>query len=180
MSDTSVAYTGTARFFHWLTVLCVLTMIPAGLLMLRIGSGSLQNFLFDFHRSMGVVLFVITAFRLAYRITHKPAPLPADIPALQKGAAHLVHVILYGFLLINPLIGWIGTSAYGAAIKVFGLFTLPPIIAKDKAFATTVLEVHQVMGWIFTAAVVVHIAAALFHHFIKHDGILLRMTRGQT
>ena len=154
-------------------------MVPAGLLMLRVGPGALQNFLFDFHRSMGVVLFVITALRLVYRLAHKPAPLPEEMPLIQKGVAHLVHIILYGFLLVSPIIGWIGTSAYGAAIKVFGIFTLPPIVAKDRALATTVLEIHQVMGWIFTAAVVAHIAAALFHHFVKRDGILLRMTHGR-
>ncbi len=179
MTETPApAYTTTARIFHWLTAAGVLLMIPAGLAMLRVSGGPLQNFLFDFHRSMGVALFIITVLRLIYRINHRPAPLPADMPASQKFAAHAVHALLYGILLASPIIGWIGTSAYGAAIKVFWTVTLPPIVAKDKPTADLFLGLHQYLGWIMTAAVLAHISAALYHHFIKRDGVLLRMVRG--
>lgn len=172
------AYSATARFLHWLTVLAVFAMVPAGLAMLRVGPGALQNFLFDFHRSMGVALFCVTIIRLIYRFMNPPAPLPDDIPAIQRFAAWTVHALLYVILLATPIIGWIGTSAFGAPIRVFGLFTLPAIVAKDKAMADLFLGLHQWIGWILIAALSVHIAAALYHHLVRQDDVLVRMTRG--
>lgn len=176
--DRTPAYTGTARFLHWLTAIAVLSMVPAGLAMLRIGPGGLQNFLFDYHRSVGVVLFAITAIRLLYRIVTPPVPLPDTIPALQRMAASATHTLLYTILLASPIIGWIGTSAYGAPIRVFSLFTLPPIVAKDKDMADLFLGAHEWLGWTMTALVCLHISAALYHQFVRRDGVLSRMLKG--
>ncbi len=175
MADNSERYSLIARSIHWLTALLVLCMVPAGLVMIRIDSGSLQNQLFDFHRSVGVTLMVLTVLRLLYRLTHKPAPLPEDMPVWQVWAARATHVFLYGFLLVNPFVGWVATSAYGAAISVFGLFTMPAIVAKDRALADQLFSVHMALGLLFTAAVLLHIGAALYHGIIRKDGVLSRM-----
>jgi len=118
---------------------------------------------------------VLTLIRLVYRLTHKPAPLPDSMPGWQKFAARVTHVFLYGFLLINPLVGWVATSAYGAAISVFGFFTMPAIVEKDRALADQLFQIHLALGLLFTAAVLLHIAAALYHGLIRRDGVLSRM-----
>lgn len=178
MQDGEVAYGPVARTFHWVTAALVLTMIAAGLAMLRVPGGALQNFLFDYHRSCGVVLFVITLARLLWRLTHAPAPLEPEIPVLQRVVAHTVHALLYASLLLQPIVGWIGTSAYGAPIKVFWLVTLPPIVDKNKEMADTYLGLHEVFGLVITGLVLAHIGGALFHHFIQRDRTLMRMVRG--
>ena len=66
MAEVNDRYSLAARTIHWLTVLMVFAMVPAGLTMIRIGGGPLQNQLFDFHRSVGVVLMVLTLIWLAY------------------------------------------------------------------------------------------------------------------
>jgi len=175
MADVVERYSLVARSIHWLSALMVLTMVPAGLVMIRIEGGSLQNQLFDFHRSVGIVLMILTIFRLAYRLTHAPAPLPDSMLVLQKFAAKATHVFLYGFLLVNPFLGWVATSAYGAKISVFGLFTMPAIMAKDRALSEQLFQVHLVLGLLFTAAVLLHIAAAFYHGLIRRDGVLGRM-----
>ncbi|ASP35823.1 MULTISPECIES: cytochrome b [Stappiaceae] len=175
MARSEERYSLVARAIHWLTALMVLTMVPAGLVMIRIDGGALQNQLFDFHRSVGIVLMILTVFRLAYRLTHKPAPLPDSMPGWQKLAASATHVFLYGFLLINPFLGWVATSAYGAKISVFGLFTMPAIVAKDRALSEQLFQIHLILGLLFTLAVLMHIAAALYHGFIRRDGVLSRM-----
>ena len=175
MSESSGRYSLFARSIHWLTAFLVLTMVPAGLIMIRIGGGPLQNQLFDFHRSVGVVLMALTVIRLIYRLSHKPAPLPDDIPVWQRFASSVTHWFLYGFLIVNPFIGWVATSAYGAAISVFGIFTMPAIVAKDRELASQLFTVHEVLGLLFTAAVFMHIAAALYHGVVKRDGVLNRM-----
>lgn len=175
MNDNSFRYGGVARLLHWLTAVLVLAMVPAGFIMIRVGPGTLQNSLFDFHRSAGVVLMVLTLVRLFWRLRHPPQPLPASVPIWQRRAAEAVHAGLYGFLLINPLIGWLATSAYGATIKVFGLFSLPPLTGQDRDLATSLFGLHMVLGLALTGLVLLHVAAALHHHFILRDGTLRRM-----
>ncbi|WP_269584004.1 cytochrome b [Roseibium sp. Sym1] len=175
MANAVERYSLIARSIHWLTALMVLTMVPAGLVMIRIEGGALQNQLFDFHRSVGIVLMLLTVLRLAYRLTHPPAPLPDSMPHWQKLAAKATHVFLYGFLLVNPFLGWVATSAYGAKISVFGLYTMPALIAKDRALSEQLFQVHLALGLLFTAAVLLHIAAALYHGLVRRDGVLSRM-----
>lgn len=168
-------YTPMAIAFHWTTAALGLFMVPAGLLMVRLPEGDLQNLLFNLHRSVGVVLFPLVLLRLIYRWRNPPPPLPDDLMAVQKLAAHLNHYALYGLLLLNPLLGWWATSAYGAAINVFWLFELPPLVAQNKPLSETLLMVHRWVGIGIGLLIALHIGAALFHHFIRRDRILLRM-----
>lgn len=171
-------YSVTARIIHWITAAGVLTMVPAGIVMVNIGSGALQNTLFDFHRSMGVVLFVITAVRLMYRFVVPPPPLPSSLPIWQRTLAQSTQGLLYLILLINPLVGWVATSAFGAPISVFNLFVLPPIVAKDQALSEVLFSFHTALGILMAVAIVLHIAGALYHWLIAKDGVFQRMTTG--
>ena len=172
------AYTLSARVFHWVTAALVLSMIPFGIVMLQIGSGPTQDLLFNLHRSIGVVLLPIVVCRLIWRLKHPPLPLPDDIPMFQRGVAHATHWALYLLLIVQPILGWIGTSAYRAPIGVFWLFELPPIWPANRAFSDRVFDVHQVIGLAMSALVCAHISAALFHHFIQKDRVLMRMISG--
>lgn len=174
--DGDFVYSPTARLLHWITAILVLAMVPAGVVMVNVGPGALQNTLFDFHRSTGVLLFVLTAVRLAWRLTHPPAPLPLEIAAWQRIAAKIVHTLLYVILLGSPVLGWVATSAYPAPIPFYGLFTLPPIVSPDRALSERLFAVHQVVGLVFAGLILVHIAAALLHGFVLKDPVLRRMT----
>lgn len=169
------SYTPVAIAFHWTTAALVLFMIPAGLAMVALPEGETQNLLFNLHRSIGVLLFPLVAARLLYRWRHPPPPLPDDLPAIQKFAAHATHYALYGLLLLNPWLGWWATSAYGAAVNVFWLFELPPLVAENKPLSDTLFLFHRSVGITIALLVCMHIGAALFHHFIRRDRILLRM-----
>ena len=168
-------YTTPAIVLHWATAALVLFMIAAGFVMGRIPEGELQNLLFNLHRSIGVVIFPLVLLRLYYRWRNPPPPLPEDLMAVQKLAAHLTHYALYGLLLFNPLLGWWATSAYGAAVNVFWLFELPPIVAQNKPLSETLLMFHGWVGLGIALLIGMHIGAALFHHFIRRDRLLLRM-----
>ena len=137
------AYTLTARTLHWLTASLVLFTLPLGLVIANDWGGPLQDQLYDLHRSIGALLIPIILMRLVYRLGHPPAPLPDDIPPLQQFAANATHWALYGLLIVQPFLGWIGTSAYPARIVVFGLFELPPIWHEDRAFSDQVLFAAQ-------------------------------------
>jgi cytochrome b561 len=168
-------YTGVARLLHWIVAILVLLTIPAGFMLMRLPPGKLQDTLFDLHRSVGVLLFVLVVIRLAWRLGHPPPPLPGDLPTWQHVLSGIVHRLLYLLLLVQPIVGWWGTSAFGAPIKVFWLFQLPPLVAKDEAAAKIILGWHAGIGIALAAIVATHIGAALYHHFVRRDDVLRRM-----
>ena len=180
MSSTAAvpAYTITARVLHWITASLVLLTLPLGLVIANNWGGPLQDPLYNLHRSIGVLILLIVLARVVYRLTHPPAPLPDDIPPLQQLAAKATHWALYALLIVQPFLGWIGTSAYRAPIIVFGLFELPPIWPEDRAFSDRVLFVHGLIGLTIAVLLAAHIGAALHHHFVRRDRILMRMISG--
>jgi cytochrome b561 len=175
---TAPAYTPAARLLHWITAGLVLVLIPMGLIMAELKAGPLQNFLFALHESLGVTLMAIVYIRLAYRLTHPPAPLPPEIPAFYRIAGHTVHYLLYALLAVQPIIGWIATSAYRAPIHFFWLFQLPPIWPENRAFSDAMFWVHFGIGIALAVLICLHVGAGLFHHFIRRDVVLMRMVRG--
>jgi len=177
-ATTVPAYTVTARTLHWLTASLVLCNLPLALVIANDWGGPLQDQLYDLHRSIGALIIPIILVRLLYRLGHPPAPLPDDIPPLQQFAANATHWALYGLLIVQPFLGWIGTSAYRAQVVVFGLFELPPIWPEDRAFSDQVLFAHKFIGLTIALLLAAHIGAALQHHFVRRDGILMRMISG--
>ncbi len=150
-------------------------MLPVGVLLQYAPQGPVQNTLYDLHRSTGVLLLAFAIIRLGYRFAQTPPPLPADIPAIQRHAAAIVHLLLYALLFAIPIVGWWGTSAFGAAITVFWLFELPPLVAKDPALSEQVLALHGWLGLTLTGLIGLHAGAALHHHLVRKDETLRRM-----
>jgi cytochrome b561 len=136
----------------------------------------LQDGLYNAHRSLGVLVLALMLVRLGYRLMRGvPAPEPT-LSSLQRGVSHLVHIGLYVLLIAQSFIGWVATSAYGAAISVFGLFTLPAIVAKDQELSKPLFLAHEVIGFILAGLVLLHIAAAFYHFLVRGDRVLQRMT----
>jgi cytochrome b561 len=172
------AYTPVARLLHWVTAALVLTLIPVGLIMVHLlKAGPAQDFLFALHESLGVTVMAIVYFRIAYRVTHPPAPLPPEIPDFYRIAGQSVHYLLYALLAVQPILGWIGTSAFRAPVHFFWI-ELPPIWPENRAFSDRVFWVHLAIGLAIAALVCLHAGAGLFHHFIRRDVVLMRMLRG--
>jgi cytochrome b561 len=181
MSDafaTAPGYTPTARALHWIVAALMLTMIPIGIAMANADFGAAQSTLYHLHRSIGAILLPLMLVRLVYRLANPPPPLPNDIPAAQRLAAHAVHWALYAAVIGQAVVGWIATSAYRAPIMVFWLFELPPIWRVDQPFAEAMFQVHRNLGILIVILLAAHIGAALFHHFIRKDRVLMRMVSG--
>lgn len=175
--DSRDGYSLPARLLHWLTAIIVIGLIPAGLYMVRANPGPFPDALYELHRSFGLLLLPIMLLRLTYRVAHPPPALPHDIPVIQRGLAHIVHGALYALLIVQPLVGWIATSAYRAPIEVFGLFELPPIWQQDRPFSETMFAVHKALGITIAILAFMHIGGALYHQFVRKDDVLMRMVR---
>ena len=175
----ALGYSAVARTFHWVTAALVLTMLPIGIAMATFDLGpAVEDPLYHIHRSIGALVLVITVGRLTYRLFNPAPPLPVDMPAWQHFAALATHWGLYAFLIVQPIVGWIATSAYRAPTLFFWLFELPPIWQEDRAFSEAMFVVHRAMGITIAILVCVHIGAALYHHFVLKDRVLARMVSG--
>lgn len=176
------SYSGVARALHWVTALAVFAMIPVGVVMSYRGNvlnlwDGLTNALYSGHKLMGFLILWLTAGRLIYRLLHGAPPDEPTLRWWERAASHLVHWLLYGLLLVVPMLGWIGVSLY-PALGIFDLFNLPALTSPDEATAQRVLGIHGKLALLLGALAVMHIGAALFHHLIRKDGVLRRMLPG--
>ena len=107
-----------------------------------------------------------------------PAPHASLLP-WQRVASQAVHHLLYLLIFLVPLLGWAGTSAFGAPIVVFGLFTLPPLLAENQDLSDSILAWHQLAAFTLAGLAVVHVLGALSHVLIWRDGVVSRMLPGR-
>lgn len=160
---------------HWATALIGLTVVVLAL-MHEFADGKLvRAVLLDGHRAFGVLVLALTLARLFFRVRHHPLPLAVSASLLHRIAIGTMHLALYGLLLAVPLLGWALTNAQGHTVSLFGLLRLPAVVEGDPDLADELGEIHEWAAWLLIGAVALHAAAALWHHFIRRDPVLLSM-----
>lgn len=169
------AYTRTAIALHWLIALLILAALPLGLTMTGMDLSPQKLKFYAWHKWLGVTLFGLAALRLLWRAGHPAPPWPQTMPAWQRRAAHGLHWALYVLMLAIPLAGWLMSSAKGFQTVYLGVLPIPDLLAKDEALGGILAGVHAALAYALIALLVVHVAAALKHHFIDGDDILRRM-----
>lgn len=183
--DTGVeVYSRTARRFHWWTVALLAVQVPVGVYMVYRGNAlnvwdALTNSLYSLHKLLGVIILLVVLARLGYRILHgTPKPEPT-VTVWQREASELNHAWLYALLIVTPILGWLGVSLYGA-LEIFGLFSLPALSGQNQEASKYVFLFHVAAATLLVALIAVHVAAALYHRFVRKDGVLSRMLPGRT
>ncbi len=171
-------YTPVAIGLHWLLAVALLGSFAMGLTMADLPMSPTRLKLYNWHKWAGVTILALSALRLAWRLTHRP---PADLPmpAWQQRAAHLTHRLMYGLFFAVPLAGWAYSSAAGFPVVAFGVLPLPDFVPADKALAEALKPLHAALAFMLAALVLLHVAAALKHRFVDHDGLLARMRPGR-
>jgi cytochrome b561 len=127
------------------------------------------------HKSVGITILALAILRLAWRLMNPVPPQPLSMPRWQRVAAHVSHVALYSLILIIPVLGWFMSSARNFPVSWFGLVTLPDFIEPSKAAFEFFRAAHVTLAVTLFVLALVHIAAALKHHFIDRDDVLRRM-----
>ncbi|MCF8707333.1 cytochrome b [Rhizorhapis sp. SPR117] len=167
-------YSRVARWLHWVIALCIIAGIALGLL-----HDPLEDVFpaaMSIHKSLGLTVLVLVLIRLGWRLGHTPPPLPQEMPGWEKSLAKITHALFYVLMLVMPLSGWIFTSAGKNPLNWFGLFDVPKFaVSKEDAITGITHEGHELLGFFLAGLVVLHIAAALRHHFLLKDNVLNRM-----
>jgi cytochrome b561 len=175
MSATPLHYGAPARFFHWAIAALIVVTVPCALVMTNIGAGPVQNTLYVAHESIGLTVLALATLRLIWRLVERPPPLPASVPPLQAQAARINHWLLYLLLFAMPATGYLLVIAGGYPMTFLALFDVPRLVDKSESLSKLMETGHLRLQFAVYALVFLHVAAALHHHFFKHDGVLRRM-----
>ena len=184
--DRGGRYTAVAIALHWLIAVAIVAMLILGLRMTHGTMAPIDKFkLYQLHKSVGLTILGLAVLRVLWRLAHRPPPLPAAMPAWEKGAAEGTHRLLYLFMTGMPLIGWALVSMSPLSIPTlwFGVIRVPDLSFLTALGSKAVLEpilkaLHAYGAYLLIAFLVLHAGAALRHYLVEHDDVLQRMIPG--
>lgn len=180
------------RGLHWLMAAMLLVQVPLGFMMVDAydawlaghGDTTLVMQLSRAHNTTGFLLLILVLLRLSWRLGNPSPELPAALLAWQRFVARATHIILYALLLVFPLSGWAALSAYAGDFPIFffgrdDVFRLVPQAPPGSQFNSDLFgEIHESCWKAGAVILLLHISAALWHEYVRRDGILSRMWRG--
>jgi cytochrome b561 len=171
-------YSSLAKWFHWTTVPLMFLALATGLT-IRFMKDDVKMSFYALHESTGLVILGVALARLAWRAMSRAPVLPDHLPRPMRAAAQGVHHALYAALILQPLLGFFTTNAYGfplqGATAFLGFIDLPKFMEANEGLAVALHWAHSLLGWTIPVLLLAHIGGAVFHHAIRKDGTLLRM-----
>ena len=172
--SSSTTYSATAKLLHWLIFALLTAQVLVGEIMPHIGRTTLNEGWVAWHLWIGAVILFTIVLRLVWRALHPVSPAP-ELPQWQRRLSLAVHWALYALVLVNAVLGWAAASYRGWDVMLFGLIPLPALAAKGTSWAHTAGDVHVVLVYVLLGLIALHVAGALYHHFVQRDGVLKRM-----
>lgn len=161
----------SSRIFHWVSVVLLIVTWT----MIYLNKDATDFTYLNLHKAFGISVLCWTVARIINRFLTK-APPDVPMPKSQTIIAHLTHLLLYGLLIAMPMAGWLMSMYGNHPVSFFGLFNIPVLVTPNKSTAGFFNNLHThiiwPMLWIFSG---LHIAAALFHQFVKKDNLIVRM-----
>lgn len=171
--NSETRYGVIAILFHWIMAVLLIGLLVLGWYMVQLPIGLDKLKAYGWHKEYGLLALWLVILRLAWRITNITPHL--TLPRWEVIAARSVHWLFYIIMFAMPITGWLLTSAAGLNASFFGLFVLPNLVAPSDTLLELFEEIHEALGYTLAAIIILHISAALKHHFINKDDILRRM-----
>lgn len=173
------SYSKVAIALHWAIALLIIGQLVGGKVMMAMDPGAEKYELFQLHKSFGVLILLLSVIRLLWRLSHKAPPLPSGMKSFEKAAAKLTHIAFYALIIGIPVTGWLMVSASSTRIttRLFQLVVWPdfPGVPRSESFENLMKLAHEYMGFAIILLILLHVWAALKHHFVNKDDVLSRM-----
>lgn len=174
-APVSARYSPTLRALHALMALLILGNLWLGLSLESISPMSRKFQAFSWHKLMGLIVLVLLLARVLWRWRHGAPAWPTSLPNWQRMAAKIGHALLYALMFAVPVSGWLYHSATGLKLRWFGWLSVPNLIAPNPTLKPILQTLHVGLCWTLMAVLILHIAAALKHHFWDRELPLGRM-----
>jgi len=175
LGNSSVRWGVVSKTFHWVIVVLIIVQYTLAQVAEDLPLGLQKFTTLARHKSIGLTIFGLAILRLLWRWANATPELPDTLKPWEKGIAKTTHFALYLLLFAMPVTGWLMSSAANFPVSWFGFFTLPDLVAPDRGLQETLHDVHETLFRILVALAVLHVAAALKHHFWLKDDVLSRM-----
>ena len=179
MSTDSPSYTRVAIALHWIIALLIIGNLIGGKIMHGMETSTLKFEFYQLHKSFGILILVFSVLRLIWRLTHNAPPLPDTMAGWERTAAKASHHMFYALMIGVPVAGWMMASASPVNIptKIFKTVPWPdfPGLTRSEELADSLAKTHELLAYAIAALLVLHVGAALRHHFVKKDDVLTRM-----
>jgi len=180
IGNTALSWGSVSRSFHWILGAAIIGMIAYGWWMNHFPARADRFFYRSIHADIGYVVLLLTVIRLVWRGVNPAPELPEDTPRWQRQASRISHWALYLVTILVAMLGWAHSGARDPNYASwFGLFKVPQFTSPDRAAAGAYEERHIFFAYVLLALIVLHIAAAAWHHFIRRDSVTARMVRGE-
>jgi cytochrome b561 len=175
IKNSKEKYGSVSKFFHWSIFFLLIIMFTLGYVIGDISDKSLRGQVVNVHKLIGILVLALMVLRAIWALCNVKPALPKDTPAWQRWSERSLHFILYAGLFLMPMSGWVGSVAGGRPPHLGSIhFELP--IAQSKIVSNFSFDyVHVPLAIILIVLISIHILAAFYHYFFKHDNILQRM-----
>jgi cytochrome b561 len=172
--NTIFRWGSVAQFLHWTIVALIIIQV---ILALRAEElhGMAKLAMLARHKSVGITILMLAVVRLVWRLINPTPPLPLSLKPYERVLANLTHAALYLLIFALPITGWIMSSARGFPVSWFNQFQLPDLVAKNRQLYETMQDTHGALALTLGAVALLHLLAALKHHFVLKDTVLRRM-----
>jgi cytochrome b561 len=168
-------YGVVAQTFHWIIAALVVMQFVLANMADDLPIGVHKLALLARHKSFGMTVLVLAIVRLLWRLRNPPPQLPDGMAPAERMLARATHAAFYVLLFAMPLTGWMMSSAKNYSVSWFGVFTWPNLIGKNETAFELLRSTHHVLGYILFSIAILHVLAALKHHFWNKDDVLVRM-----
>jgi len=171
-------YSRPARLFHWwMFGFVTLAYVLINIVDVFERGTPARRAVLQSHFLAGLVVLALVLPRLLHRMRNTPPPIVPPIAGWEAGLSRLTHVLLYAFLLVQPVLGLLSVWYGGRGIGIpFTSLSIPSPLAENHDLHEQLEDIHSWIGTTFYFVIGLHIAAALWHHFFRHDSTLRRMT----
>jgi cytochrome b561 len=174
-TSTPTRYSAVAQAFHWIIAALIVTQFTLAWMAEDLPLGAHKLGLLARHKSFGMTVLMLAVLRLLWRLFNPPPALPDGMSKIERLLAKATHVGFYALLFAMPLTGWLMSSAKNYSVSWFGLFTWPNLIGKNEDNFDWLRSTHEILSDALFVLAVLHILAALKHHFWNKDDVLMRM-----
>jgi cytochrome b561 len=175
LRNTEISYGKLSIILHWLMSVMIICMIAGGFLVENMGKGEIRDLIAALHKSTGFLILLLALFRWYWMLSNK-RPQPVDgVSRAEIAMAHVTKWLLMLAMIGMPLSGLLMVMLHGHGIDLYGLFEIPSLLAENKTIGRIFGKLHSIGGYAISVVVGLHIAGAIYHHFIKKDNTLNRM-----
>ncbi|UTO55129.1 cytochrome b/b6 domain-containing protein [Neoehrlichia mikurensis] len=153
----------------------IIFLIIVGLYMTAIAPSNTKSVLYSAHKALGIISMVLIMIRIVSRLSSKIPPYSEVIAPFFIIASRFVHILLYVFMIVMPLSGYMMSSASNKPITMI-FFDFPLILPTNKNLAFVFHKIHILSAYTLIILIILHILGALKHLIINKDNIFQRIT----